>query len=238
MDFSPFEPAYILSNGEKKYLRIRDLNRGLTGNKIIKNVFVGDNVKIEDYCVFGEIDERDSKNSLTIIGDNSIIRSHTVIYSGNQIGNKFETGHGVLIRGKNKIGDNVSIGSHSDIEHNIKIGNNVIIHSGVFICEYSILEDDCWVGPYVIFTNTLHPKCNMAKKCMKGPIIEKGARVGAGAILLPGVTVGENSLVGGGSIVTKDVSKGAVVIGNPAKKVGEVNKLKCVSGLMKKPYEN
>lgn len=199
---------------------------------ISENTKLGKNVKIEDFCMIG----RGKKKGKLIIGDNAVIRSHTVIYLGNKIGKNFMTGHGVLIREDNKIGDNVSIGTNTDIEHHIKIGNNVRVHSNCFICEHSILEDDCWIGPGVLFTNALHPKCPKVKKCLKGPIIEKGAKIGAGAILMPGVTIGENALVGSGSVVTRDVTESVVVIGNPAKEVKKIKDIKCPFGYIKRPY--
>jgi len=203
---------------------------------ILKNVKFGKNPKVGDFCIIGEIPRGKGGRLKTEIGDNTLIRSHTVIYAGNKIGNNFQTGHGVLIREENEIGNNVSIGSHTVIEHHIKIGNNVRIHSNTFIPEYSVLEDNCWIGPGVVFTNVLHPLCPKAKKCLKGPTIKKGAKIGAGSVLLPDVTIGENSLIGAGSVVVGDIPDGVVAIGNPAKVIKKIKDLKCRYGLVKKPY--
>jgi len=203
--------------------------------RILGKVKLGKGIKVDDFVIIGAV-AKEEKVRNTVIGDNAHIRSHTVIYEGNKIGNDFITGHGVLIRENNEIGDNVSIGSHSVVEHNVKIGNNVRIHSSSFIPEFSILEDDSWIGPLVIFTNTMHPACPMAKKCRKGPIVKKKAKICAGSILMPDITIGENSLVGAGSVVTKDVPRGVVVIGQPAKVYKKVKDLRCPYGFIDKPY--
>jgi len=202
--------------------------------KIFSGVKLGKNVEISDFVIIGfPVKEKNP----TFIGDNAIIRSHTVIYMGNKIGDNFQTGHGVMLREKNEIGNSVSIGTGSNIEHHVKIGNNVRIHSNVFIPEFSILEDDCWIGPNVVFTNALHPLCPKVKECLKGPVIKKGAKIGANSTLLPGVIVGEYALVGAGSVVTKDVPPYKVVVGNPAKVIKDVRELKCPYGLVNKPYD-
>lgn len=153
----------------------------------------------------------------TRIGPGSLIRSHTVIYAGNVIGSEFQTGHGVLIRESNQIGDRVSIGSHSVVEHHVTIGHSVRIHSQAFVPEFSILEDECWIGPCACLTNARYPCSTEAKKTLQGPTIGKGARIGAGAVILPGVQIGTGALIGAGAVVTRDVPAGAVVAGNPAR---------------------
>jgi acetyltransferase-like isoleucine patch superfamily enzyme len=158
----------------------------------------------------------------THIGPGAVIRSHTVIYAGNRIGAKFQTGHGVLVRESNEIGDNVSIGSHSVVEHHVRIGNGVRIHSLAFVPEFTVLEDECWIGPSVCLTNARYPRSAGVKDTLHGPIIERSAKIGAGAIILPGVRIGVGALIGAGSVVTKDVPENAVVAGNPARFVRRV----------------
>jgi acetyltransferase-like isoleucine patch superfamily enzyme len=158
----------------------------------------------------------------THIGAGATIRSHTVIYAGNRIGSGFQTGHGVLIRELNEIGDDVSVGSHSVVEHHVRIGHRVRIHSQAFVPEFSVLEDGCWIGPGVILTNAPYPGSPGAKAALVGPTIRRGARIGAGATLLPGVVIGERALVGAGAVVTGDVPPGKVVVGNPARVIKDV----------------
>lgn len=187
---------------------------------------LGINSSIGDFVVIGEPPRGKERGHLeTIIGDNAIIRSHTVIYAGNVIGENFQTGHGVLIREENEIGDNVSIGSGSVVEHHIRIANCVRIHSQVFIPEYSVLEEGSWLGPNVVLTNAKYPLSLEVKNNLKGPLIKKGAKIGANSTILPGIVIGENALVGAGSVVTKNVPDNIVVAGNPAKVIDNISNL-------------
>lgn len=194
--------------------------------KIYKNVKIGENVKIEDFVIIGLPPKGRNDGELeTIIGNNALIRSHTVIYAGNKIGNNFQTGHATNIREENEIGDNVSIGTKSIIEHHVKIEDNVRIHSQAFIPEFCILKEDCWIGPNVVLTNALYPKSADAKKNLKGVVVEQNAKIGANSTILPGVVVGKNSLVGAGSVVVKDVPANKIVVGNPARIIKDINSL-------------
>ncbi|MGQ9813578.1 MAG: DapH/DapD/GlmU-related protein [Candidatus Roseilinea sp.] len=160
-----------------------------------------------------------------VIGQRAILRSHTVIYDGNGIGDDFQTGHGVLIREDNHIGHRVSIGSHSIVEHHVTLGDGARIHSNAFIPEFSVLEDGCWIGPCVVVTNARYPASPRAKEHLEGVHIERSARIGAGAVLLPGVRIGAGALVGAGAVVTRDVPAGAVVVGNPARVIKMIDRI-------------
>lgn len=194
--------------------------------RVYKNVKTCSDIVIEDFCIIGIKPEIiNVKNIETIIGKNARIRSHTVIYAGNIIGDNFETGHKVNIREFNIIGHNVSIGTHSIIEHNIIIGNNVRIHSQVFIPEYTSIEDNAWIGPNAVLTNALYPQSPDAKKKLKGPVIKRGAIIGANVTILPGIIIGENSLIGAGSVITENVPDGVVAAGNPGKIINKISNL-------------
>jgi len=185
------------------------------------NVELGENVTIEDYCIIGcPFKGYDGE---TFIGDNAVIRAGTIIYAGNRIGYNFHTGNKVNIRELNEIGDNVSIGTLSVIEHRITIRDGVRIHSQVFVSEHTVLEEECWLGPNVVVTNARFPKHPNVKNDLKGAHICRNAKIGANTTLLPAVTVGENSLVGAGSVVTKDVSDGVIVAGNPARVIRNID---------------
>lgn len=193
---------------------------------ILRGVRLGKGVVIEDFCILGAVPRGNREGDLeTWIGDDSVFRSHTVVYAGNRIGACFQTGNKVNIREQNEIGDNVSIGTLSVVEHHVRIGNGVRIHSQVFIPEYSVIEDNAWIGPNVVFTNARYPQSPGAKNSLKGPVIRSHARIGANTTILPGVTVGRNALVGAGSVVTKNVPDGCVVVGNPARVINTVNHL-------------
>ncbi len=194
--------------------------------KKYRNVFIKPGFTIEDFVIIGKPPDGKKDGSLqTIIGMNAVVRSHTVIYSGNNIGDNFRTGHHVMIRENNIIGSNVSIGTHSIIEHDVKIGNNVRIHSNVFIPEFSVLEDDCWIGPCVVFTNALYPLSKNVKQRLKGPLVKEKAKIGANCTVLPGIVIGRNSLIGAGSVVTKNVKDNSVAAGNPAKVINDISNL-------------
>lgn len=199
--------------------------------KVYPNVHLGVNATVREFVIIGEPARGKAPAEVeTRIGDNAVIRSHTVIYAGNRIGKNFQTGHGALVREDNEIGDDVSIGSHAIVEHHVRIGNHVRLHSNVFIPEFTILEDGCWLGPNVVITNARYPLSPNAKKNLKGAHIKRGAKIGANATLLPGVTIGENALVGAGAVVTQDVPDGAVVVGNPAKVIKQISDIAEYSG--------
>lgn len=203
--------------------------------KILKNVILGENVKIEDFVIIGIPPMKKKEGDLkTIIGDNSIIRSHSVIYAGNKIGSNFQTGNNVNIREENEIGNNVSIGTKTVIEFKTVIKDNVRIHSQAFIPEYCILEEDCWIGPNVVLTNAKFPRSLRAKDFLEGVVIGKGAKIGANSTILPGVKIGKNALVGAGSVVTRNVLDKKIVAGNPAKVIGDIESCRYPDG--KKAY--
>jgi acetyltransferase-like isoleucine patch superfamily enzyme len=113
----------------------------------------------------------------------------------------------------------------------------VRIHSGAFIPEYTILEDDCWIGPRVVFTNAPHPRCVNLPRCLRGVTVRRGAKIGANVTLLPGVVIGEYALVGAGAVVTKDVAPRAVVTGSPARQAGTIDDLVCPADGITRPYD-
>lgn len=193
---------------------------------IYPNVVLGKNCSIEDYAVIGAPPREYSPGELeTMIGDNAIIRSFTVIYAGNKIGDNFQAGNKVNIREFNEIGNNVSIGTLSVVEHHVIIEKGVRIHTQAFVPEYTILEQECWIGPNVVITNAKYPKSKEVKQNLKGAHIRRKAMIGANSTLLPGVMIGQFALVGAGSVVTKDVEQGAVVAGNPAKLINRIENL-------------
>lgn len=118
---------------------------------------------------------------------------------------------------KCKIGENCNICSHCLIENDVKIGNNVTIKSGVQIWDGIELEDDVMIGANTTFTNDLYPKSKNKDWTLLKTKVCKGASIGAGSTILPGLTIGERSLIGAGSVVTKDVPSGEIWVGNPAR---------------------
>lgn len=111
------------------------------------------------------------------------------------------------------IGENCNICSHCFIENNVKIGNNVTIKNGVAIYDGITIEDNVFIGPSVAFCNDKYPKSKNANFVLQKTIIKKGASIGANATILPGITIGENAMIGAGAIITKDVQNNSTVIG-------------------------
>jgi acetyltransferase-like isoleucine patch superfamily enzyme len=190
------------------------------------NVTLGSNVQIDDFVVLGRPPRGRCAGELPLtIGDDSVLRSHTVIYAGTCIGRNFQAGHGVLIRENTNIGDTCSVGTGSILEFQVVVGAGVRLHSGVFVPEHCVLEDGCWLGPRVVLTNAKFPLSARAKETLQGVRVCKRAKVGANSTILPGLTIGEGALVGAGSVVTHDVPPRAVVVGNPARKIRMVDDL-------------
>ena len=192
---------------------------------IYPDVQLGDNAKIGRWVVLGERPEGMRSAPIAKIGENATIRSHTVIYYGNQIGDNLQTGHHVLIRELNQIGSRVSIGTGSVVEHHVEIADGVRIHSQAFVPEYCILEEECWLGPRVALTNARYPASPDAKHNLVGVTVGRRARIGANATILPGIKIGPEALVGAGAVVVKDVPPGAVVAGNPARVMNSIDNL-------------
>lgn len=192
---------------------------------IYPEVYFPADARVDAFVILGEGLPEQRFGTSFRIGKNAHVRSHSVIYFGNQIGDNFQTGHGVLVREFNRIGNSVSIGSHSIVEHHVEIQDGVRIHSNAFIPEYSVLEALCWIGPCVVVTNARYPQSPRAKENLQGVHIERQARIGAGAVLLPGVRIGAGALVGAGAVVTHHIPPGAVVVGNPAQQIKTIDQI-------------
>lgn len=123
-----------------------------------------------------------------------------------------------------EIGDDTRIGTFVEVQKKARIGKRCKISSHTFICEGVTIEDEVFVGHNVVFTNDLFPKATTNGQLQTDAdwvcvptLVKRGASIGSGAVLLCGITIGENALIGAGSVVTKDVPANAVVAGNPAR---------------------
>lgn len=193
---------------------------------IYQGVKLGKDCVVEDFSIIGSLPKGYNMGEIeTVIGDNAVIRSHSVIYAGNKIGNNFQTGNKANIREFNEIGDDVSIGTLSVIEHHVKIRDGARIHSQAFIPEYTILEEGCWIGPNAVITNSRYPNSPTSKQDLEGVRIKRHAIIGANSTILPGTTIGEHAIIGAGCVVTRDVPPYAIVAGNPGKVVNYTDRL-------------
>ena len=195
---------------------------------IIKDsVSIGNNSYIGSNCIIGEytvdcIKKRSNHKYVLSIGENALIRSSTIIYTDSQIGHDFQTGHHVTIRENCLIGDYVSFGTLADIQGNCMIKHYVRAHSNVHIGQKSIISSFVWLFPYVVLTNDPTPPSTD----LCGVILEPFSVVSTGSILLPGVHIASDSLVAAGANVVKDVHKGEVVGGNPAKVIASTESVR------------
>lgn len=120
-----------------------------------------------------------------------------------------------------EIGENCNICANVLIENDVVIGDNVTVKSGVQLWDGVRIEDNVFIGPNATFTNDLFPRSKALYQQLQ-TIIKAGATIGANATILPGLTIGENAMIGAGSVVTRDVPDGAVVVGNPARLVRKI----------------
>lgn len=120
-----------------------------------------------------------------------------------------------------KIGANCNINAHCFIENDVIIGNNVTVKSGVQLWDGITIEDDVFIGPNATFTNDKYPRSKVYPQEFIRTIIKKKAAIGANATIICGITIGENAMIGAGSVVTKDVPAGELWYGNPAKSHGK-----------------
>lgn len=209
-------------------------------NTIIRaNVQLGDDSFVGAQCILGELlydffAEKQNTCHPLHIGASSLIRSGSIIYGDVNIGSHFASGHRITIRESTNIGEHVNIGTLSDIQDHCDIGNYVHLHSNVFMGQNVTLKDYVWVFPCVTFTNDPMPP----SAHLSGASVDEYACICAGAILLPGVHIGTDALVGAGSNVTKDVEREMVVVGNPAKAIKSVHDIKESDGTPHYPWRN
>lgn len=191
------------------------------GTKIGDNVFIGANSIIGE-PVGGAYEDEDNLTGLVLISSGSKIRSGGIIYKNVFIGENFECGHRVTIRENTKFGKNNRIGTLCDIQGDCSFGDYVRLHSNVHIGKTTKVGNFVWIFPYVIVTNDPHPPSNR----LIGVEIDDFVVIATASVLLPGVKIGKDSLVGAMSLIKKDVPEGMVVSGNPAQVVCEITKVK------------
>jgi acetyltransferase-like isoleucine patch superfamily enzyme len=234
---------------KNNWIKYRDVTIGKNvnvghGSIIYPNVVIGDNTFIGPYSILGEptgsfynensasVEKHDFKK--TIIGSNSVIRSHSIIYEDVEIGDGFQSGHRITIREKSILGINCSVGTLSDIQGSVSIGKYVRLHSNAHIGQHSIIEDYAWIYPYVVLTNDPHPPVYNPK----GVTIKKYAVISTSSVIMPGIVIGENALIGAHSVVTKNVDAEMLVVGNPAKVRCSVRDIRDENGSQIYPWKD
>ena len=159
----------------------------------------------------------------TVVGDGTIISTGAIVFAGSRIGARCIVGDQSCIRERVELADDCILGRGSLIENDTTVGDGTRIQAEAYITAYSTLEADVFIAPCVVTTNDNYMGRTERRKAeMRGPTIRRSARVGGGAIICPGVEIGEEAFVGAGAVVTKDVPPRMLVVGNPARVLREV----------------
>jgi len=185
------------------------------------NVEIGSNSIIGAFCEIGILNDLSKENRLTI-GANSNIRSHSILYSGSNFGDRLETGHHVTLRENITTGSNLRVGSYSDLQGDMEIGNYVRIHSNVHLCKFTKIGNYVFIYQFSITTSDFTPPSETIHPC----VINDFAIISVSSVILPGVNIGKHALVGANSTVTKDVEEYALVFGSPARKIKDVREIR------------
>ena len=186
-------------------------------------VEVGEGVVVEDGVEVCH-PTLDGERRPVVLGAGCLVRSGTVLYSGVRLGAGSQTGHHAVVREDTRIGEGSVLGTAVTVEDHTVIGRHVLVQTAAYVTGHMVVEDFVFVGPCCVTANDqrmLHRRPG-AREHLEGPRLAWGCRIGAGAVLLPGVIVGREALVGAGAVVVHDVPDFAVVVGNPARVIGTV----------------
>ena len=198
---------------------------------IHENVILRKGTEIGAYCEIGVPTKLANSNKL-IIGCDSIIRSHSSVYIGSEIGDNFQTGHYVSVRENSLIGKHCQLGSRGDIQGDCSIGDYTKMHADVHIGKKSKIGNYVWLFPEVLLTNDPTPPSEE----LIGVTIEDFAVLAAKVLVFPGVTIETDAVISAGSTVKNNVLKGKVASGNPAKAVCDAKILRMTSSPKVKAY--
>lgn len=149
-----------------------------------------------------------------VLGDNALLRPHTTVYDDVRIGCDFQCGHNVLIREGTRISDHVLLGTNTVVDGGCTLGAHVSVQSNVYLPTNTVVGDYVFIGPCAVLTNDRYPI--RIREPLSGPVLERGVSVGANSTILPGVRVGEGSVVAAGAVVTRDVPAWSLAVGVPA----------------------
>ena len=191
---------------------------------------VGEGCRILDYAVVGKQPVLSPRSTTAQdelppleLGPGTVVSTGAVVFAGSSLGERVIVGDQACVRERCTIGDDVVIGRGSLVENDTEVGARTKIQADAYVTAYSLLEEDVFIAPCVVTANdNFMGRTERRHKLRRGPTIRRGARVGAAAVLLPGIVVGEEAFVGAGAVVLRDVPPRAVVVGNPALAIREV----------------
>lgn len=191
---------------------------------------LGDDVVVEDNAVVGKQPSLAPRSTAKrgelpplVVGDGTRILAGAVVFAGSRLGRGIIVGDQACVRERCDLGDDVVVGRGSLVENDTTVGARTRIQANAYLTAYSELGEDVFVAPCVVTTNdNFMGRTERRLDVMRGPTIRRGARIGAGAVLLPGIEIGEEAFVGAGAVVLHDVPARAVVVGNPARRIRDV----------------
>lgn len=191
---------------------------------------IGEGCRILDYAVVGKqpvLSPRSTARREELppaeLGPGTVVSTGAVVFAGTRLGARVIVGDQACVRERCAIGDDVVVGRGSLVENDTTVGALTKIQANAYITAYSTLEDNVFIAPCVVTTNdNFMGRTEQRHALLKGPTIRRGARVGGGAVLCPGIEIGEEAFVGAGAVVIRDVPARAVVVGNPARQIREV----------------
>jgi acetyltransferase-like isoleucine patch superfamily enzyme len=191
---------------------------------------LGEGVKVLEHAVVGKqptLSPRSTAKREPLppaeLGDGTIVSTGAVVFAGTRIGERGIIGDQACVRERVTLGEDVVVGRGSLVENDTTIGSLTKIQAHAYITAYSTLEDNVFIAPCVVTTNdNFMGRTERRHELIAGPTIRRGARVGGGAVLCPGIEIGEEAFVGAGAVVTKDVPARMLVVGNPARVIREV----------------
>jgi acetyltransferase-like isoleucine patch superfamily enzyme len=187
---------------------------------------LADGARVEEHAVIGKLEHGYAAGKVypgngaeTAIGTGAVIRSGAVVYAGTRIGSETVVGHHTLLRSFVAVGDRVQLGHNLTVERETRIGNDVRCSPGSHITSSCVLADRVFLGAGVRTVNDLYLIWRDPEREpeLVAPHFKRGAKVGTGSVILAGVTIGEDALVGAGSVVTRDVPPQTVAYGVPAR---------------------
>jgi acetyltransferase-like isoleucine patch superfamily enzyme len=191
---------------------------------------LGEGCKVLDYAVVGKqptLSPRSTAKREELppleLGAGTVVSTAAVVFAGTTIGERVIVGDQACVRERCTIGDDVVLGRGSLVENDTSVGALTKIQANAYITAYSLLEDNVFIAPCVVTTNdNFMGRTEKRHELVKGPTIRRGARIGGGCVLLPGIEIGEEAFVGAGAVVIRDVPARALVVGNPARQIREV----------------
>jgi acetyltransferase-like isoleucine patch superfamily enzyme len=197
---------------------------------VFPGTVIGEGCRILDYAVVGKqptLSPRSTAKREDLppleLGAGTIVSTGAVVFAGTTVGERVIVGDQSCIRERCSIGDDVVLGRGSFVENDTSVGALTKIQAHAYITAYSLLEDNVFIAPCVITTNdNFMGRTEKRHELMRGPTIRRGARVGGGAVLLPGIEIGEEAFIGAGAVVVRDVEAHALMVGNPARRLREV----------------